>query len=191
MEKFPGVLKKDRHRWVLTEQQQAWLERWYPVTVNRELCQALGISKKSLWLIAEKLNLRKSAEGAFKIRGEAVARCWARLKTENPEAYKRKGTRHSTLLKNLYKKEVRRQMMGLTRETRWHVVMNCYTVSQRDHRYRAFKKGYLLPERRDIENRYVIWWDEDTERSAMFERNLAKDGFTVERYEEKTSAEGG
>lgn len=191
MEKFPGVLKKDRRRWVLTEQQQAWLEWYYPVTANRELCQILGITKKSLWLIANKLNIRKSAEGAFKIRGEAVARYWARLKTENPEAYKQRIHRQSTLRHDLYKKEVRRQMMGLTRETRWHVVMNRYTDSQRNHRYQAFKRGYLLPERRDIENRYVIWWDEDTERSAMFERNLAKDGFTVERYEEKANAEGG
>lgn len=189
MEKFPGILKKDGRRWVLNDEQRAWMERYYPVMVNRELCQALGISKKSLWLIAEKLNLRKSAEGAFKIRGEATARYWARLKDENPEAYKRKGTRHSTLLKDLYKKEVRRQTMGLTRETHWHVVMNSYTASQRDHRHQAFKRGYLLPERRDIENRYVIWWDEDTKRGERFERNLARDGFAVKRYENKDEEE--
>lgn len=170
MDKFPGVLKKDGRRWVLNDEQRAWMERYYPVMVNRDMCQALGISKGTLQYIKVRLNLRKSAEGLKKTRREAGRLCSA---TEL----------------NLHKAEVRRQMMGLTRKTRWHVVMNKFTTSQKNHRVRAFAKGYILPDRQDFKNRYVIWWDDDTKRGERFEINLARDGFVVKRYENKDEEE--
>lgn len=74
--------------------------------------------------------------------------------------------------------------MGLTRKTRWHVVMNKFTISQKNHRHQALIKGYILPDGHDLKNRYVIWWDEDTKRGERFESNLARNGFDVKRYED-------
>ena len=104
MEKFPGVLKKEGRRWALNDEQRAWMERYYPVMVNRDMCQELGICKRALERIKGRLGLRKGAEGLKKTRREAGRLCSA---TEL----------------NLHKAEMRRQMMGLTRKTRWHVVM--------------------------------------------------------------------
>lgn len=146
------------------------MERYYPVTVNRDMCQALGISKRSLERIKGRLGLSKGAEGMKKTREEAGRLCSA---TE----------------RNLRKAEVRRQMMGLTRKTRWHVVMNKFTISQKNHRHQALIKGYILPDGHDLKNRYVIWWDEDTKRGERFESNLARNGFVVKRYENKDEEE--
>lgn len=167
---FPGVLKKDGRRWVLNDEQRAWMERYYPVMVNRDMCQALGISKRSLERIKGRLGLSKGAEGMKKTREEAGRLCSA---TE----------------RNLRKAEVRRQMMGLMRKTRWHVVMNKFTISQKNHRHQAFIKGYILPDGHDLKNRYVIWWDEDTKRGERFESNLVRNGFDVKRYENKDEEE--
>ena len=165
MEKFPGILKKDGRRWVLNDEQRAWMERYYPVTVNRDMCQALGISKRSLERIKGRLGLSKGAEGMKKTREEAGRLC-------------------SETERNLGKAEVRREIMGLTRKTRWHVVMNKFTISQKNHSHQAFIKGYILPDGHDLKNRYVIWWDEDTKRGERFESNLARNGFVVKRYED-------
>lgn len=83
-------------------------------------------------------------------------------------------------------KERRRIVYGLERKTNLKiVVMKPYTRSQIHHRCNALKRGYLL----DVDcsegqpGRYFIYYDDETERSAKFEANCIKDGFTFKRDE--------
>ena len=56
-----------------------------------------------------------------------------------------------------------------------------YTKSQRNHRYNAIKRGYWVYEDWSEAGgeRYNIYYDADTERSQIFEKNLVADGFNV------------
>jgi hypothetical protein len=61
------------------------------------------------------------------------------------------------------------------------VVLNPYTRRQAEHRYNALKRGYYVMEDCSEQGgeRWNIYYDESTRRSAVFERNLKADGFRV------------
>jgi hypothetical protein len=83
-------------------------------------------------------------------------------------------------------KEKRRIIYGLERKTKLKVVvLNPYTRSQLHHRCNALKRGYLLDMNcsEGQPGRYVIYFDDKTERSELFERNCIADGFTFMRDE--------
>ena len=81
--------------------------------------------------------------------------------------------------------ERRRLSMGLDQKTRLHLPQFNYTHTQLSSRYFAKKRGYILGDiRENFGERYTIYWDEDTERSEQFERNLSQRGFTVKEYDE-------
>ena len=47
MRTFPGTIKrggKNRREVILNEEQEAWLVKWYPVTENKRLAKAMGVS---------------------------------------------------------------------------------------------------------------------------------------------------
>jgi hypothetical protein len=83
-------------------------------------------------------------------------------------------------------KEKRRIIYGLERKTNLKiVVMTPYKRSQIHHRYSALKRGYLIDTdcSEGQPGRYVIYYDDETQRSARFEANCIKDGFTFKRDE--------
>lgn len=103
------------------------------------------------------------------------------LKRRDPKRYEDVRQMRSTNRREMIAKEKRRIIYGLERKTNLKiVVMKPYTRSQIHHRCNALKRGYLL----DMDcsegqpGRYVIYYDEETERSAKFEANCIKDGFT-------------
>lgn len=86
----------------------------------------------------------------------------------------------------LIEMEKKRVVYGLERKTTLSVVvMKPYTRRQLRHRYDALKRGYLLDEdcREGQPGRYVIYYDDETNRSERFERNCIKDGFTFQKDE--------
>ena len=88
--------------------------------------------------------------------------------------------------REMIRKEKQRIIYGLERKTNLKVVvMKPYTRSQIAHRHNAMKRGYLLDEdcSEGQPGRYVIYYDDETERSAKFEANCIKDGFTFQREE--------
>lgn len=112
---------------------------------------------------------------------------WAIFKRTKPHASRVLAKKRSEARKEMIRKERRRMELGLTRKTKLTiVVLSPYTRRQVAHRYSALKRGYILSA--DCSElggeRWVIWWDEGTERSERFERNLKKDGFKVERLRE-------
>ena len=108
------------------------------------------------------------------------------LKRTDPKRYQAVKEKRSQNRREMIAKEKRRMIYGLERKTNLKVVvMNPYTRSQTAHRHNALKRGYLL----DMDcsegqpGRYVIYYDDETQRSARFEANCIKDGFTFKRDE--------
>lgn len=108
------------------------------------------------------------------------------LKRRDPKAYAENMRLKSEQRKEMIRKEQRRMVYGMERKTKLKiVVLKKYTRSQTHHRHSALQRGYLL----DMDcsegqpGRYVIYYDDETQRSAKFEANCIKDGFTFKRDE--------
>ena len=106
------------------------------------------------------------------------------LKRRDPKRYEAVRQMRSMNRREMIAKEKRRIIYGMERKTNLKiVVMKPYTRSQIHHRCNALKRGYLL----DVDcsegqpGRYVIYYDDDTVRSAKFEANCIADGFTFKR----------
>lgn len=109
------------------------------------------------------------------------------MKRENPRKYRKMIEKESRYRREVIRKEKLRMAYGLDRKTRLSTVVICrFTRRQTSHRFNAKKKGYIIPEDCSEmgDTRYVIWYDDDTKRSRIMERNLIKDGFKVLPYEE-------
>jgi hypothetical protein len=106
-------------------------------------------------------------------------------KRKHPKRWQASLKKRSDERKEMIRKEKRRIVYGMERKTSLKVVVKPYTGSQTSHRYNALKRGYLL----DMDcsegqpGRYVIYYDDETQRSAKFEANCIKDGFTFKRDE--------
>ena len=106
------------------------------------------------------------------------------LKNKNPKAYAKNMQQRSEARKEMIRKEKMRIVYGLERKTNLKtVVLKKYTQSQSHHRWSALRRGYLLDEdcSEGQPGRYVIYYDDETQRSEKFEQNCIKDGFTFKR----------
>ncbi len=114
---------------------------------------------------------------------EHPARIMAR---ENPKKYRQWMQRKSQSRKEAHRKEILRVTYGLDRKTKLHIVMCKYTKSQTSHRYNALRRGYILMTDCSEQGgeRYNIYYDKDTERAEIFERNLIADGFHIKEWKE-------
>ena len=110
------------------------------------------------------------------------------MKRKHPRKYKEMTKRMSENRKELFRKERRKLMYGIQRETKLKgIVLNPYTRSQICRRYNALQRGYIIMEDCSEQSgeRYNIYFDSSTQRSTIFERNLAKDGFNILPWVEK------
>ena len=74
---FPGTLTKvNNYRYELTDEQIAWLRKWYPVVENPVLMDMSGIKFSTFHRFAKQYHLTKSEEGLKKI----IARTAKRIK---------------------------------------------------------------------------------------------------------------
>lgn len=119
------------------------------------------------------------------------------LKETNPRRYKAVQKRRSVRRTEQMKQERRRADMGLSPRTNLHLPQFKFTKRQVNHRYNALSRGYTLGDMRErFGERYTIYYDKDTDRSALFEKNLINDGFTIKelpnqpkkRHYEQTSS---
>ena len=101
------------------------------------------------------------------------------LKEKEPRKYRKWCRNISKVRKATISEEQKRVRLGLPRKTKLTMVPEqCYTKRQVSHRYNALKKGYSVGHPVSNE-RYMIFYDGQTERSDRFENNLKKDGFSV------------
>ena len=209
--------------WVLTEEQEEWLRRWFPEVDNNLLIKESGMSHSTLHRFAREYGLKKSEAGMKRIKKQqaahikklcekngyydslrghpvseacrrATSQMWqdirdgkrehpiAVMKRENPRKYHKWMLRKSRERRETIRKERLRMKYGIPRKTRLKmVVLNPYTRRQTGHRYNALKRGYYVMEDCSEQGgeRWNIYYDEYTQRSAVFERNLKADGFRV------------
>lgn len=125
-------------------------------------------------------NLKRWEEERLGLRENALLK----MKRENPKKYQAAMEKKRQERKESIRKEKRRIIYGLERKTRLKVVvLKKYTQSQTHHRHSALQRGYLL----DMDcsegqpGRYVIYYDDETQRSPKFEANCIADGFRFER----------
>lgn len=226
MTKFPGVIRRIAHGAVkLDAEQEAWLIKWFPVTENKRLSKAMGISIDALRDYARRLGVKGKSEAGLRAITERAAKASAKtnerngnfarkrgkrpsdatieglrrrwkevhdglklspveiMKEKDPEGFAEKMRMKGEKIKELYKKEQRRIIYGLSRHTNLNIVLKKYTRSQVHHRNNALKRGYLLDTdcSEGSEGRYTIYYDEETRRSAKFESNCIKDGFVFKK----------
>ena len=207
--------------------QKEWLCHWFPVTENKRLSKAMGISDSMMHRFARALHLTKSEKGLKAIKRrqaahirrmceangwydhlrqqgpceaarEGTRKMWQEvregkrehpfqiMKRDKPRKYKKFLRLKSVQRKEDIKKEVIRMKWGLPRKTKLtNVVMQPYSQSQRSRRYSAMKKGYIIAQdcSEGSGSRYVIYYDNNTSRSQLFERNCIKDGFKIREWE--------
>ena len=109
------------------------------------------------------------------------------MRRKNPRKYRQWMQRKSEERRETIRKETRRMIYGLPRQTRLRCVVMCrYTKRQVSHRYNALKRGYIILQ--DCSDaggeRYNIYYDAQTQRTDIFERNLIKDGFHLAPWSE-------
>ena len=207
----------------LTDDQKAWLIKWFPEEENNRLISASGMSHSTIHRFARDLNLKKSPEGLKRIWKRQAAHIkkvcerngyydsmrgrkpsdacragsrahWQRVRDgieEHPykkmpaRRYNAMVKRRSDERRELIRKERLREIYGLPRKTKLRLPMNNFTSSQKGHRYNALKRGYFVMADCSEQSgeRYNIYYDQDTKRSELFERNLVKDGFKVLNWE--------
>lgn len=107
------------------------------------------------------------------------------LKRTNPAKYRKWMERKSEERRETIRQERQRAFYGMERKTRLKcIVMRPYTRRQACHRYNALKRGYFVMEDCSEQSgeRYNIYYDNETERAPIFERNLLKDGFHIKQW---------
>ena len=101
------------------------------------------------------------------------------MREKDPEKYEEFITKMSEDRKALWRKERRRKLYGMQQETKLLIRVNPYTDTQRNHRYNALRRGYFLSTDTSEEGgeRFIIYYDDNTDRAEKFEKNCIKDGF--------------
>ena len=165
MKPFPGTIRKDFtikcHPYNLTDDQVEWLREVFPVTENLTIIQQMGISYPTLYKLTKQYGLIKTEEGLTAIR-------------------KRKSDRQRMMFRL-----ARLQLMGgQTPHRCTNVRIQPYTKHQINRRNRAVSRyGYIVKDgyqaRDNDPERYIIYYDEQTQRSPTFEANCAIDGFQI------------
>ena len=231
MKQFPGILtRSDRNGrpYIITDEQREWLCKWFPVTENKRLMKASGMTHAMLHRLARRYGLTKSEKGLRAIKKrqaahikrlctkngyyaslkgrkptkamlEGTQRMWQDIREgkrehpyqvmrrKHPRKYKEYMKRKSEQRKEIIRKEVIRMKWGMPRKTNLHVaVMQPYRRSQILHRYNAAKYGYILADTclEGSGHRFVIYYDDNTPRRRIFERNCIRDGFRFERWQD-------
>ena len=107
------------------------------------------------------------------------------MKRTNPRKYRKWQQRKSQERKETIRKEMRRALYGMERKTRLRCIVLCkFTKRQVCHRYNALRRGYIIMQDCSEQSgeRYNIYYDDQTERTPIFERNLQKDGFNLLKW---------
>ena len=75
MKPFPGTVTRQGQggRYTLTDEQKEWLRQWFPVTENRRLVKASGLTSSTLHRLARDLGLTKSEKGMRAIKRRQAA----------------------------------------------------------------------------------------------------------------------
>lgn len=102
------------------------------------------------------------------------------LKEKNPRLYRKKMDERSRTRKELIGKDKLRSSIGLVQKTRIHLPQFNYTKKEVSRRYLAKRRGYILGDYSErYGERFTLYFDKDTNRTELFEKNCMADGFKI------------
>ena len=111
-------------------------------------------------------------------------------KQRHPRKFKEMMKRKGEARRQLINRERIRLKWGLEQKTGLTIVkMSPYTRRQTHHRHSARRRGYIIhPDNSEGSGyRYTIFYDDNTNRAPIFERNCIKDGFTIKQLTNTTT----
>lgn len=170
MRPFPGIIKRGKtgyHPVVLDRDQKKWLREVFPVTPNPLIEREMGITHPTLYRLVKLLGIKKSPEGMKAIM-------------KNAADNHRLQNKHERL----------RLMSGQRQEKCGNIRIKAYTKKQIHCRYRAVSLyNYIIYPGTELKDhdvdRYKIFYDGDTQRSARFEATCQRYGLTIEEYKQE------
>ena len=107
------------------------------------------------------------------------------LKQKNPRKYRRILEKRSEARKELMHKERMRVDWGLTKQTNLHIPYDPYGRKRMTFRNTCKAAGYIPGNAHDPAERWTIYYDQNTRRGAIRERNGVSLGFKFMPYENK------
>ena len=191
-----GLRRKKDPRRPWTKRQLSYLAQHYADQLAEDIARRVKHSVGSVYQKARQMRLYKSPEFLASCGRKAADTDGARrkrehpaiiMKRENPRKYRKWMENRSKERKETIRKEMRRVLYGMERKTRLKCIVMCkYTRRQVSHRYNALKRGYIIMDDCSEQGgeRYNIYYDNETQRSSIFEKNLLKDGFQLKQWSE-------
>ena len=169
MRPFPGELRRSPtgyHPYILDAEQEAWLREIFPVTENRLVEKAMRTTHPTLYKLVKALGIVKSKEGLASIK-------------------KRQGETHHHINRHFRLLH----MGGQANDRCTNIRIRAFTKKQVHCRHRAATLyGYVVFNGYDLRDhdtdRYTIYYDENTKRSARFEATCQRYGLKIEEYKE-------
>lgn len=102
------------------------------------------------------------------------------LKEKNPRLYRKKMDERSRTRKELIGKDKWRVSVGLEQTTRINLPQFNYTKKEISRRFLAKRRGYILGDYSErYGERFTLYFDKDTNRTELFEKNCMADGFKI------------
>ena len=173
MTPFPGQIQRYGigGKIHLTTEQEAWFRQTFPVTTDMEIAAAMGVAKTSVWRLSIALDAHKDIAYLTSMLSDKRSAA-LRVVASRPKTAEHK-RRISEAKRAQRKRDRIRVAAGLKPLTRYRMPSQAYTIAQVRARYNAVTRyNYLLdtPAPATGKARYTIYYDEQTERSARFER---------------------
>lgn len=158
-----------RPRKQLTGAELELLLKLFPTTFNAELEEIFGMCDVTLRKIANQHGVVKDMKASYIKRG-------AKISASTCGETNRK----------VFQKEKWRVEHGLPQLTHIHIPAFPYSRMHREIRKRARKAGYLPGSAFKEEERFVIYYTSETERSPSIESSGAANGITFREASERT-----
>ena len=172
-------LKKSEIGWLAIKKRQA--------AHVCKVCEENGYYDK-----LRKRGMGKSCLDALKVWQKTHVSNLYQIKKRNPERWKEIHNRAVATRIRSIKDELKRVRLGLPTRTKMRFIHYGEPMTRRQisYRYRALKKGYLLGDPFSDE-RWMIFYDDETERSELMEQRADKFGFVIlpNDYEVKANHE--
>lgn len=101
------------------------------------------------------------------------------MKNKSYYKYKKHCEKIKNCLNELRQRQKTRQKFGLSIDTNFHIPDRNYTKAEVHKRSYAYKHGYIVPDCHNLDERWLIFYDADTDRRPLFEQNCAQSGFHI------------
>ena len=127
----------------------------------------------------------EACQEAARLKRESGFHPMKALKQKNPRKYLRILEKRSDARKELMHKERMRVDWGLTKQTNLHIPYDPYGRKRMTFRNTCKAVGYIPGNAHDPAERWTIYYDQNTRRGAIRERNGVSLGFKFMPYENK------